>query len=62
MAELERSLCDDKLQFGMIRKWVLTDVMFCTSQRLKEIFFFFLMHTRTQKENENKKVFSGRQG
>lgn len=38
VAELERSLCADKLQFGMIRRWVLTDVMLCTSQRLKKIF------------------------
>lgn len=44
MAELERSLCADKLQFGMTRRWVLTDVMSCTSQRLKEIYFFLNAH------------------
>lgn len=49
MAELEGSLCADKLQGGMTSRWVLTRVKLCASQRLKEVFFL-----NTQKKKKGK--------
>lgn len=48
MAELEGSLRADKIQHGTTRRWVLTDVMLCTSQRLKEK-CIFLKHIAKKK-------------
>lgn len=50
MAELEGSLCADKLQGGMTSRWVLTRVKLCASQRLKE--FVFFLNTQEKKKGK----------
>lgn len=63
MAELEGLLYADKIQRGTTRRWVLTDVTLCTSQRLKEFgLVFFKYIAKKTKENEDNKALPGRQG
>lgn len=53
MAELEGSLCADKLQGSMTSRWVLTRVKLCASQRLKEGGF---KYTAKKKKKRNIKI------